>query len=140
MRIECNGERVATGGRYDELVGLVGGKAMPASGFALYMTPLMEMLPAPIRTAGEIRIVVQAENDDAAMLASVYETASRLRAAAPRVEAIEGMYSMPTHRLSCRATSPRFTLTSPDATATYESLDGVIAALTAPDRDSGSQP
>ena len=140
MRIECNGERVATGGRYDELVGLVGGKAVPASGFALYMSPLMEMLPAPIRTAGEIRIVVQAENDDAAMVASVYETASRLRAAALRVEAIEGMHSMPTHRLSCRDTSPRFTLTSPDATATYESLDGVIAALTAPDRNPGSQP
>ncbi len=131
VRIECNGQRVATGGRYDELVGLVGGKPVPASGFALYLTPLMALLP-PARPANETRVVVQSEGDDATVLASMYETAARLRRGGLAVEAIEGMHSIPTHRLTCRATSPRFTLTSRASTESYEQIDDVLLSI---DRD-----
>jgi siroheme synthase len=77
--------------------------------------------------------VVQADGltggGDPALLASLYETAERLRAAGLHVETIDGMHSAPTHRLTCRAGSPRFTLARPDASVDFERLDDVVAAL-----------
>ena len=35
MNFESGGRRVGAGGRYDDLIGLVGGGHVPASGFAL---------------------------------------------------------------------------------------------------------
>jgi histidyl-tRNA synthetase len=37
-------EKIGGGGRYDALIPLVGGKDVPASGFALYLGPLMNMV------------------------------------------------------------------------------------------------
>jgi histidyl-tRNA synthetase len=37
-------EKIGGGGRYDALIPLVGGKDVPASGFALYLDPLMNMV------------------------------------------------------------------------------------------------
>jgi histidyl-tRNA synthetase len=37
-------EKIGGGGRYDALISLVGGKDVPASGFALYLGPLMNMV------------------------------------------------------------------------------------------------
>jgi histidyl-tRNA synthetase len=39
--------RVAAGGRYDALIPLLGGDNVPASGFALYLEPLMSMVKSP---------------------------------------------------------------------------------------------
>lgn len=129
MKVEAGGRRVVTGGRYDELIGLVGGRRVPASGFALYLTPLLELLPpAPVR-ADVPRVVVQAEGGDPALLASLYDVAARLRAASLHVETIDGMHTAPTHRLTCRAGSPRFTLARPDGSADFERIDDVVHAL-----------
>jgi histidyl-tRNA synthetase len=43
----CNGRRLGGGGRYDELIPLVGGKDIRASGFALYLDELMTLLERP---------------------------------------------------------------------------------------------
>jgi len=37
--------KVGGGGRYDALIPLLGGKDVPASGFALYMDPIMNLIP-----------------------------------------------------------------------------------------------
>jgi histidyl-tRNA synthetase len=37
-------ERIGGGGRYDALIPLMGGQDIPASGFALYLDPLMELI------------------------------------------------------------------------------------------------
>jgi histidyl-tRNA synthetase len=133
MKLDAGGARVAIGGRYDDLIGLVGGCPVPASGFALYLGNILDVLPTSHGAAGGPRVVVQADGltggGDPALLASLYETAERLRAAGLHVETIDGMHSAPTHRLTCRAGSPRFTLARPDASVDFERLDDVVAAL-----------
>jgi histidyl-tRNA synthetase len=129
VRIEAGGRRIVTGGRYDDLIGLVGGRHVPASGFALYLTPLIDQIAAAARPAGERRIVVQAEGGGPALLSAVYDAAARLRASGLRVEAIEGMHSAPTHRLICREGSPKFTLVWPDGSEQFERLDDVARVL-----------
>lgn len=129
MRFEIDGKRIVTGGRYDDLIGLVGGKRVPASGFALYVSPLIAMLSPEPRPASERRIVVQAEGAGAALLASAYATAARLRDAGLHAEAVEGMDTAPTHRLVCRDESPAFTLVWPDGSEKFERLDDIVAAL-----------
>jgi len=133
VKIMAGGERIVAGGRYDELIGLVGGTRVPASGFALYMAPLLDLLPPPARNAAVRRIVLRAEGSSPALVASVYAAAEKLRAAGLHVEAVEGMHSAPTHRLVCRDSSPAFTLTSPDGSAQFDRLDDVVRALE-PDR------
>lgn len=44
FQVFVNGEKVGGGGRYDELIPLVGGPSIPSSGFALYMDRLMGFL------------------------------------------------------------------------------------------------
>jgi histidyl-tRNA synthetase len=129
VRVEAGGQRIVAGGRYDDLIGLVGGRHVPASGFALYLTPLIEQIAATARPAGERRIVVQAEGGGPALLSAVYDAAARLRASGLRVEAIEGMHSAPTHRLICREGSPKFTLVWPDGSEQFERLDDVARVL-----------
>jgi histidyl-tRNA synthetase len=129
LKIMAGGERIVAGGRYDELIGLVGGTPVPASGFALYLSPLVELLPPPARDGAGPRIVVRADAEGPALLASVYAVAERLRAAGLHVEAVEGMHSAPTHRLVCREGSPAFTLASPDGEAQFDRLDDVVRAL-----------
>jgi histidyl-tRNA synthetase len=129
MRIESGGERIAAGGRYDDLIETVGSRRVPASGFAVYLTPLIAMLPALVRPSGERRVVVQAASDSPALVAEIHSVAEQLRAAGLLAEAVEGMHSLPTHRLRCDAGSPRYTLTSPETSDAYDSLADVIRAL-----------
>jgi histidyl-tRNA synthetase len=44
FQLFANREKVGGGGRYDDLIPLMGGEETPASGFALYMDPLMALL------------------------------------------------------------------------------------------------
>lgn len=129
MRIDAGATRLVAGGRYDGLIGLVGGRPVPASGFALYLAPLLDLLTVPARPAGERRIALQAEAADSRLLASLYGVAERLRQSGLRVETVEGMHSTPTHRLICRASSPAFTLVWPDGTQNFERIDDVARVL-----------
>ncbi|MEK7847750.1 MAG: HisS family protein [Chloroflexota bacterium] len=52
----CNGVRVGGGGRYDSLIPLLGGRAAPATGFALYLDRLMAQLP-PLSEPPRVHIV-----------------------------------------------------------------------------------
>ena len=56
----CSGQRLGGGGRYDELIPLVGGKDIPASGFALYIDELMALVDEPPQ---QDRILIKAKDD-----------------------------------------------------------------------------
>jgi len=76
FQLFCGGEKVGGGGRYDALIPLMGGDKTPASGFALYMEPLMETLSLPDAESEEAHIGVlvgKSEGKD------VFETADSLR-------------------------------------------------------------
>jgi len=131
LRIEAGGRRVVAGGRYDELIGLVGDRDVPACGFALYVTPVTELMPQRGRPVSERRVTVRAETVSAGAVAAAYDGAERLRAAGIAVETVEGMHSTPSQRLTCRETAPRFTLERPDGSDTYDDIDAVLRALEA---------
>ncbi len=133
MRFEVNEKRVGSGGRYDDLIGLVGGRWVPASGFALYVGPLIECIVPPANRE-EIRVLVRIEGGGPRLLASTYRTAEELRAAGFAVETVEGAAAKPTHRLTCRATSPQLTLEGPQRTETFERVEDAIEALLAEER------
>jgi len=75
-------ERIGGGGRYDALIPLMGGKDIPASGFALYLDPLMNLIkpPAPAETLAK-RILLRAKPNQPEAVKEVFIIASRLREA-----------------------------------------------------------
>jgi histidyl-tRNA synthetase len=133
LRIESEGKRLIAGGRYDDLIGLIGRRHVPASGFALHLAPLLERMPSPAQMAGGRKIVVQGDGAESVLITTLFDAAARLRAAGLRAESIEGMDSAPTHRLICRLGSPAFTLIWPDGTQQFERLADVVRVLE-PDR------
>ena len=130
MRFEAGGQRIVTGGRYDELIGLVGHERVPASGFALHVSPLIELL-ADGRREPDNAVVVRADGGGVALLASAYAVAQQLRDAGLRVETVEGMHTAATRRLVCRDGSPAFTLERPGGNETFERLEDAVSALAA---------
>jgi histidyl-tRNA synthetase len=95
MRIESQGQRIVAGGRYDELIALVGGVQVPASGFALYVTPIVELMQ-PSGSGGAPSVVMRTASHSSAGIAGLYAAADQLREAGIIVETVEGMHSDPT--------------------------------------------
>jgi histidyl-tRNA synthetase len=131
LRIDAEGQRILGGGRYDELIGLVGGKRVPALGFALYLAPTVDLLSSPGHRSAATVIAVSPEDSTPAAVAAAHDVAARLRTAGARVETIVGMHSAPSRRIVCRA-GGTFTLESPDGSKTFPGIDDVILALELP--------
>ena len=73
-------EKVGGGGRYDALIPLMGGGSIPASGFALYLDRLMNLMK-PEPPVGSERILIRAEVGEIAALKESTKIASSLREA-----------------------------------------------------------
>jgi histidyl-tRNA synthetase len=73
------GEKLGGGGRYDALIPLMGGRETPASGFAIYLDPLMKLVkPQALAKRQPQRILIQA---GAGAAKDGFSAASRLREA-----------------------------------------------------------
>lgn len=77
----CAERRLGGGGRYDELIPLVGGNDMRASGFALYLDEIMNLIEEPVESE---RILVRVKDDEG--LKGCLEAARLLRDAGYIVE------------------------------------------------------
>jgi histidyl-tRNA synthetase len=89
LRIDAGGTRVLAGGRYDDLIGLVGGKSVPALGFALYVDPvarMIEVMPPSTRAS----VLVQAHDESPGALATAMRVAAEIRSAGVLAETIAG--------------------------------------------------
>jgi histidyl-tRNA synthetase len=78
FQFEAGGRRLGGGGRYDALVSLVGGKAAPASGFALEAGDIAALLPAVEADVGTVATVA-ADKTGGEPLAAALRLASALR-------------------------------------------------------------
>jgi histidyl-tRNA synthetase len=59
FRIDAGDRRVAAGGRYDRLLGLIGGRDVPASGFAVYLGAIAAVsTPSAAATAPRLRVLI----------------------------------------------------------------------------------
>jgi histidyl-tRNA synthetase len=75
-------ERVAGGGRYDALIPLMGGRDIPASGFALYLDPLMKLVKSQAGTTPSIKkILVRPQSDQPETVKKGFQIATSLRKA-----------------------------------------------------------
>ena len=78
-------EKIGGGGRYDALIPAMGGDDVPASGFALYIDRLMDLIePATLRQPVGQSVLVGAEDDVG--INEAFSIASRLRDAGYTVE------------------------------------------------------
>jgi histidyl-tRNA synthetase len=75
------GEKIGGGGRYDSLVPLMNGKGIPACGFALYVDPLMKLLPLDKEKKGESGILVKGQELTPEIVKTCFTVAESLRAA-----------------------------------------------------------
>jgi len=74
-------DRIVSGGRYDNLVPLIGGKSTPACGFALYIDPLIDLVEPEVRQTKEHRILVRSETTMPNIAKASFELAQCLREA-----------------------------------------------------------
>lgn len=127
MNFESGGRRVGAGGRYDDLIGLVGGGHVPASGFALFVQPLAALI-ADAADARVDPLVIGPDADTAIDTAAALDAARRLRIAGFAVNTIGGE----THngaRLLCRGAAGDFTLHRDGHGLVLHNLDDVITEL-----------
>jgi len=121
------GRRVGGGGRYDDLIDVIGGRTMPASGFALHVAPLLAWFvesTAHLNTGG---LEIDSETDTPALIAMKYEAAERLRAAGLPAGTIGAVTA--SCRLICRAAEPHYVLALPEGDQSFGTLDDVLRAL-----------
>lgn len=117
------GQLVAGGGRYDALVPLLGGPDVPASGFALYVDRVMEVVGSAAEAPR--KVLVSDPN-----LKAAFELAAKLRDAGVTAEVDLGGKSAGTgYRLT--RTGESFALTDLDTHRTHRvaTIDEVVAFL-----------
>ena len=75
-------EQIGAGGRYDALIPLMGGRDIPASGFALYLNPLIKLIkPATAVKSPDRRILIKVKSKDMEQLKEGFSAASCLHEA-----------------------------------------------------------
>jgi histidyl-tRNA synthetase len=73
------GEKIGGGGRYDKLVPLMNGRDIPACGFALYVDPIMKLLPLKKEKKGESGILVKGKELTPKIVKMCFTLAESLR-------------------------------------------------------------
>lgn len=81
FRLQTNGEKIAGGGRYDDLIPLMSGKNIPACGFALYIDPIMKLLPPESKESSESKILISGEESTPEIARNCFTLAQSLREA-----------------------------------------------------------
>jgi histidyl-tRNA synthetase len=124
-------EKVGGGGRYDALIPSMGGGNVPASGFALYLNQLMDLVKTEaIAPAAQKRILVRALSEDA--LKDAFKAADSLRRAGYIAELdLDGQKA--NWVLEVRGKAPLFTLISGKKPGKFETqiLSDVLKRLEA---------
>jgi histidyl-tRNA synthetase len=75
----AGGEKIGGGGRYDKLVPLMNGEDVPACGFALYVDPIMKLLPPEKEKRSECGILVKGTELTPEMARMCFALAESLR-------------------------------------------------------------
>jgi histidyl-tRNA synthetase len=135
FQILAGGEQVAGGGRYDALIPLMGGRDIPASGFALYLDHLMNLAkPKKLPKSAEQKILIKARFKGDT-LKEAFNLASFLHEAGYAAEVHLGGRE-PANlrwRANVQVGAPRFTLTDLTHRRRFEvqTRDEVLARLKA---------
>jgi histidyl-tRNA synthetase len=121
-------ERVAGGGRYDDLIPLVGGPQVPASGLALNMQPLLDMVKTDkLTVAAPARVLVKTAPDK---IAAGFELVRALQDAGFGAEVYLGGQET-TYRWVALVKGETYIITEVETgqTLTLDSAEAVLTAL-----------
>jgi histidyl-tRNA synthetase len=127
FKIYSGSTRVASGGRYDELIGLVSGAGVPASGFATYVDAVLPLLPPPAALVQQTRVLVRPVDDTPQSVAAAHEAAAALRTARVACEVTPGAETEATHTLTCGPGT--LAISSSNGTRELASIADVVRAL-----------
>jgi histidyl-tRNA synthetase len=86
FQLFANGEHVGGGGRYDALIPSMGGRDTPASGFALYLDRLMNLVKPPAQTEARAQKVLIKTEPAPDIVRKAFALASRIRQAGYKAE------------------------------------------------------
>jgi histidyl-tRNA synthetase len=122
------GEKIGGGGRYDALIQSMGGGEAPASGFALYLEPLMNLMKQETLAPRNPRILVRVLSGDA--IKEAFKAAESLRRSGYIAE-IDLDSQKSNWILEVKAKAPVFTLVNKAKTKRNEaqSVDDVLKQL-----------
>ncbi|OGN92820.1 MAG: hypothetical protein A2Z75_01540 [Chloroflexi bacterium RBG_13_50_10] len=81
FQLSTKGYKIGSGGRYDNLIPLIGGKKTPACGFALYIEPLVSLIRPKVKRTTEPEILVRCDSRGADAIRASFELAGTLRQA-----------------------------------------------------------
>ncbi len=129
------GCRMGSGGRYDQLVALVGDRGVPASGFALSLSEIVSHLQrSPAADEESETWIVETDGDDSVALAEAFAAAQRLRAFGhPVAIALKGAALTAGRRVLAverRNDAFVYTLRGEDTVdTTFDTLEGALSAL-----------
>jgi len=79
FQLFVDGAKIGGGGGYDDLIPLMGGKDMPACGFALYVDPILKWLPAESKEGNKLGVLVKAEEPTPEVARMCFVLAQSLR-------------------------------------------------------------
>jgi histidyl-tRNA synthetase len=82
----AGGEKIGGGGRYDRLVPLMNGENVPACGFALYVDPMMRLLPPEKEKKAKSGILVKGTEWTPEIVRACFTVAESLRGAGHAAE------------------------------------------------------
>jgi histidyl-tRNA synthetase len=104
-------EKIGGGGRYDDLIPAMGGGEIPASGFALYIDRIMDLVE-PDMSKEPVRQVVLVKAESNAKIAEAFSCANRLRDAGYTAELDLGKKELANARwlLEIRSEPPKYNL------------------------------
>ncbi|MCJ7514489.1 MAG: ATP phosphoribosyltransferase regulatory subunit [Dehalococcoidia bacterium] len=81
FQLTAKGYRIGSGGRYDNLIPLIGGQKTPACGFALYVEPLANLVQPKTKRRAAPAIMVRCNTTTAEAVKAGFELAGELRKA-----------------------------------------------------------
>jgi histidyl-tRNA synthetase len=79
LQLFYRGEKIGGGGRYDELLSLMGSKNMPACGFAIYVEPVIKMLSLKEDERSGSGVLVKAGERTPGVMEACFSLAQSLR-------------------------------------------------------------
>jgi len=81
FQLLAKGHKIGSGGRYDNLIPLIGGKNTPACGFALYLDPLVSFIQPQAKPRSEQEILVRCDTTTPDVIRESFGLAESLRKA-----------------------------------------------------------
>jgi histidyl-tRNA synthetase len=81
FQLSAKGYRIGSGGRYDNLIPLIGGQKTPACGFALYVEPLTNLVQPKTKRRAAPAIIVRCNTTTTEAIRAGFDLAGELRKA-----------------------------------------------------------